>query len=141
MEKEICTLALLGLWAWQDHKKMRINIYTILVAIAVATGIKLVFTGESASGMACGALVGVIILIIAVLSRRAVGPADGLVFIFTGIVLGFWGNMFLVFSSLCLGAFYSMYLLLVKKKGPHYEFAFLPFVLTGYVLLIAVGGL
>ena len=140
MWKELCILAALGLWAWQDCKRMRVNIYTVFAAVAVAACYS-VFSGGDMAGGFCGAMVGVFLLIAAAVSRQSVGVADGLVFVFTGILLGFWGNIVLLFASLSLGALFSVYQIVVKRRSRHYEFAFLPFVLGGYIAVLAMGGI
>lgn len=141
MGEELFTLVMLSVFAWQDEKKKCINICMVFAAIAFALLYKGFKADTEAADVILGAAVGLSMILAAVFSKEQIGLADGFVFIFTGIMLGLWGNIILLFLSLGLSVIYAFYLIAVKKKSRKYEFAFLPFSLISYVAFLAMGGM
>lgn len=78
-----------------------------------------------------GLLPGLFLLILAKITKQAVGYGDGLVLLFIGGSLGFWECLSILFAglfSVFLAAVFSA-LLLGRKKDM--EIPFIPFLLTG----------
>ena len=78
-----------------------------------------------------GLLPGIFLLILARITREAVGYGDGLVLLFIGLSLGFWECIGIFFAGL-LGVFLAAVLALLlfgRKKG--LEIPFIPFLFTG----------
>jgi len=89
--------------------------------------------GLSFLEIAGGAFIGVILLILSKMTEGAVGPGDGMLFFITGIYLGFWKNVMLLWGSLLLCSCWGIGLLAVRQikwtAGKRTEIPFLPFVL------------
>ena len=74
-----------------------------------------------------------ILLMLSKMTEGAVGPGDGMLFFITGIYLGFWKNVMLLWGSLLLCSCWGIGLLAVRQikwtAGKRTEIPFLPFVL------------
>ena len=80
-----------------------------------------------------GAMVGGVLLVISRAAEGEIGAGDGMLFLVTGIYLGFWKNVALFLGSLMLCSICGIGYLMVKKirwqEGKRLELPFLPFVL------------
>ena len=78
-----------------------------------------------------GLLPGIFLLILARITREAVGYGDGLILLFIGLSLGFWECIGIFFAGL-LGIFLAAVLaLLLFGRKKSLEIPFIPFLLTG----------
>lgn len=102
----------------------------VLVMAAVGFGTKEI----TLAGAAGGIMLGIILLGIGQLTKGQIGEGDGIVFIATGIALGFWNNCMLLVGALFLSFLGSLILLLMKKITLKAKLPFLPFVFAAFVL-------
>ena len=86
-----------------------------------------------------GCVVGIVFLLIARLSNEAVGYGDALMIITTGVFLGLVENMLLLLSSIAAAALCSIVLLIFKINKKRDAIPFVPFMLCGYIFLLAAG--
>lgn len=133
--QECVLLGFLFVLAWTDWKRQEISL--IVLALSGCCGILL----RRAEGnlqweqIAGGMLVGAGLLLWAFCTRESVGTGDALLFISTGIYLGLWQNLLLLFlSSLCASAC-GVILLLGKRCTKNGRIPFVPFVLAADVLM------
>lgn len=133
-------LMMLSVCTWQDIGSKTINLWLVLSGIILSFLYSLVYCSNEPADILAGAGIGLIICALSIITQGAIGFADGLMFIFTGIIIGLWPNIVLFFMALVLGAGYSAYLLIAEKKNRRYEFAFVPFMLVAYVVMLALDG-
>ena len=86
-----------------------------------------------------GCLVGIVLLLIARLSREAIGYGDALMIIATGVFLGIVDNVLLILCSITAAALCSLVLLIFKINKKQDAIPFVPFMLCGYIVLLAAG--
>ena len=89
-----------------------------------------------------GAFLGVFLFALSFLTRGAIGPAAGAVFVATGILLGFWKNMILLTTGLVFHLIFTAVLLGIGRiRGKEFswkkEIPFLPFVFLAYLQMQA----
>ena len=135
----------MGIAAWQDARKRSISLKTFLWAAMLGIGLRLGpakdlgGTGEPwqnfvrlAGDMSLGSL----LLGLSVLTKEGIGRGDGWFFLVSGIYLGFWKNLLLLWGSLMLCFPVSLFLFL-RGRGKGYRIPFLPFVfLAGLGVLL-----
>ncbi len=131
-------LAALAVLALCDIKKKEFPLP--FLGICAAAGLILCpVTGEpSPAAVVGGICVGGILLLCAAASRESIGFGDGLLFVVTGIYLGLWRNLMLLFFAALLCALAGLFLVLVKKRSRKESLPFAPFVLLSDVLLLAL---
>lgn len=83
-----------------------------------------------------GVIVGLIILGVAWLGKGCIGSGDGLMFMVSGIFLGFWDNLQLFLISLLLAGAAALFLIIVKKRERDLKMPLLPFTLAAYLLML-----
>ena len=145
-------LMFLAAGAWQDMRKHSISLITFQLAgvsgVLIRLGIVVLMTmsGEVSGGgsenygfmqalfeMAVSVLPGIGLLILSSATDEAVGRGDGSFFIVSGIYLGFWKNVILLWGSLFL-CFPVCMALMIRgiqrgKRLSCMRIPFLPFVL------------
>lgn len=85
-----------------------------------------------------GAMMGVVLLVFAYFSREAIGIADGVIILVSGVAFGLYETVVLCFMAALYAGAVSGVLLLVKKAGRKTRIPFLPFLLLGYVTMRAI---
>ena len=125
-------LGCLFLCAWIDHKKQ--EVYPFLLGIAAIIGILLhLFTqNHTWEELLLGMLPGGILWIVAWATKEGIGFGDALVFILSGIYLGFWENLNLMFWSFILTGIMAAFFIIIKKKGRKERMPMLPCVFAAY---------
>lgn len=120
--------------AWQDLWTKRISIWMIGIG-AVLICVSIPFSDQiSIIDRACGALVGVGILITSKASRGKIGMGDGYLLCVSGISLGFWGNMELFAIALFAAALVAILLLIFRLADRKKSIPFVPFLFLSYLL-------
>lgn len=133
----LCFLFLLTEGIYDRRKK---RILLLPAAVFGVTGAVLsAFSGKRGILSALlGAGVGGILFLISFATKEKIGPGDGIVFVVTGLLLGFRRNLFLLLFSLFLSALAGIWLLLTRRAGRDTKMAFVPFLIPGLVLTTAL---
>lgn len=88
--------------------------------------------------MLTGLIPGALLLVIAKLSRQAIGYGDGIMLISSGILTGFFGAVFMLLVSMLLASAVSVALMIIKKGKGKTQLPFIPFMLGAYVVMLAL---
>lgn len=131
-------LIFLGAGAFIDAKTKKIPVLYAVIGAAAGVALKIFEGNLDILQTAGGFLVGVILYLLSIISKQAIGSGDGMVLAVTGIVLGFMGNIILLFSSLLAAGLYSGLMLALKKIKKKSSIPFIPFMLVGYDVLLIV---
>lgn len=126
-------LGILAVTAYRDWKEQRICLYVPLGAGIIGVLLHLFYQERSLADIFMGAGVGIAMLLVAWLGRECIGMGDGVMLMVSGVFLGFWRNLELLFLALFLTAVAALFLLVVKKKGRDYRMPFLPFLLVAFL--------
>ena len=136
LEKAVVLLAGLFISAWIDLKREIIYV-PLIVCMGIIGVICHIFLQENTIwNLMSGMLVGVILLLGGIWSGEKIGYGDGVIFIMTGIFLGFWGNMILLVIASILAGVTCTGLLLTHKKCKEEQIVFVPFIFISYVILL-----
>lgn len=130
-------LIFLAAAAYEDYKTEKISMILIMTGAVISIAAA-VINKDNIMQILYGVLTGNAILLIGYASREAVGYGDGLIFIITGIFLGWMNNIVLIAGSLLLAAVCSMILMALRIKKRTDRIAFVPFILGAYVLMKAM---
>ena len=134
MYGKLLFLGIASLMAYADWKEQKISLVMLLSDGAAGILVQLAFREQTAAEVICGAGIGGLVLMLALVSREAVGAGDGMILIVAGIILGFWGVLELLMTALLLTGIAALFLLVVKRKGRAYRLPFVPFLLAAYLL-------
>jgi leader peptidase (prepilin peptidase)/N-methyltransferase len=87
--------------------------------------------------MVGGVSTGLVLAAVSGITGGRIGPGDAVIFIMTGIYLGFWGNIELLMISLYMAAAVAIVMLLIMKREWDFKIPFAPFVLAAYIVILA----
>ncbi len=133
-------LGLLGICGLEDIKIKRIRLVVVNAFAILGVILHILYQRISWIDMICGALLGVILLIIGYFTKEKIGYGDGLIFVATGIYLGFWNNLILLWLSTTIAGIYGLILMIFKKKKKDNEIPLVPFILGVYVVSLIFNG-
>lgn len=135
---KITLLAFLGAGAFFDIKSKSIPVWYPAAGFAAGIILKLLEGSFNIFQIAGGCAVGLLLLMLSLISKNAIGKGDGLMFIVTGVFVGLIGNVILLFVSLLKAAITSLVMLLTKRIKKKNLIPFVPFMLAGYDVLLLV---
>lgn len=127
-----------------DIRKKKIPLILMLVLIGFAFIMHFLYGRLSIIEMAFGAVIGVFLLIISLLSHEKIGLGDGIIFVAVGLFLGFFGSLMVLWYSSLISAIAGLVILIVKKKKKEgiedVTLPFAPCVLVGIILYVIRNG-
>lgn len=133
-------LGLLGICGIEDFRIKRIRLVVVNGFAILGVVLHLVYERISWIDMLLGALIGVVLLVVGYFTKEKIGYGDGLIFVATGIYLGFWNNLILLWLSTTLAGIYGLILMVFKKKKKESEIPLVPFILGVYVISLFING-
>lgn len=139
MLKEHIILIILSVFSMEDIMKRRIHLALVLIFFASGILYQILLGKVILIEILGGILVGIILIGISRLTEEAIGYGDGLIFLVTGVFLGIWENLNLLFTSLIIAFIYSSIQILLRKKDTKDEIPFVPFIWIAD--LLHLGGL
>ena len=129
-------LGLLGVCGIEDVKLKKIRLFVVNAFAILGVIFHLIYERISWLDMTLGALVGVVLLVIGYFTKEKIGYGDGLLFVATGIYLGFWNNLVFLWLSTSIAGIYGLVMMLLKKKKRDSEIPLVPFMLAVYVIAL-----
>ncbi|MBR6308540.1 MAG: prepilin peptidase [Lachnospiraceae bacterium] len=117
----------------KDIRTKRINGYICLFGILAAIFVRERILEEAGIRMMMDAVPGIIIYIVAFLTKEKIGKGDALSLIFIGMAAGIETVLSALFISLSITALLSGILLILKKVKRDTKLPFLPFLSIGVI--------
>ncbi len=138
MLQNTLVLGFFSISAYQDFRNKKINIYFLLTGAIIGLLFHLYSMEFDIIEILFGMGIGIMILLCGFLLGGGVGLADGVILIISGIFLGFEKNMEVFVAGLFLSGITSLFLSVIKRKGRTYRIPFAPFLLAGYLFVMAM---
>ena len=132
--------SILGICALEDWKAKEIRVSIVMGLAAIGMIFHLFHPRLELLDILGGVSVGVVLYIISILTKEQIGKGDGLCFIATGVFLGFWQNLFLLWASFTVAGLVGMIYGKATGKPKNATLPFLPFVFLCLVPQLVVGG-
>lgn len=126
-------ISMLGVCSLEDIKTRRIKTVAVLFFGILGILCHLIAGSISIWSILGGMAVGGIIFMVASLSDEKIGKGDGLLLVVTGIYLGFWGNIVLLWGASLLAGAVGLVLLVMGKRQA--SIPFIPFVAVMYLIM------
>ncbi len=136
-------IAYLGVGAWMDGRKKRLNLAYLYVGAVLAAGL-LVTEWMERNGIGLvsewilRALPGLLLLLGAWFGREKIGFGDGLLLLILGACLEHRELWILWMTASLLVLFFSLLLLATKRAGWNTKLPFVPFLWIAYLLLLGM---
>lgn len=130
---KVLILLLLAINSAVDWRKREISLISLEVFGVIGIGLNLWLGYQSFMEAAGGAGIGLVLLAATFFTKEAIGFGDGLLICVTGIYLGFWENMSLLFmGALCCGLILSIGVLAGRVKMAA-RVPLIPFLLLAFI--------
>ena len=128
---------MLGILAGFGVYDLKTKTIPVAAVAAASVGVLIyrIFTGTEAAEFVLGLIPGVLVVILAYVTKESIGVGDGLVLCMLGLSCG-WRQCLAAFGmALILTAVLAMILLVCRRAGRKTELPFLPALFGGYLLL------
>ena len=134
----ISLLGMLSICTYEDIRWRRIEIVSVLGFAVLGFVMHLFRMQINLADMLGGMLIGVVLLAISLYTEEIIGKGDALIVLVSGIYIGFWNNLILVWgASILAGIFGVVYIVKGQRKK---EIPFVPFLLSVYILILLLNG-
>lgn len=135
----ISLLGMLGICTYEDIKNKKIEIFSVMIFGIIGILLHILRMTLGIWDILAGMLIGVFMLVISILSsEKMLGKGDSLMVMISGIYLGFWDNLFLLWGSSFLVGIVGIFMFGFKSKGKSLPFA--PFLTVMYIFLLVLKG-
>lgn len=115
------------------RREISLGITAIVAVILTARQLSAVFAGQVSLFLGfSGVLIGIVLMAVSIVSRGQIGVGDGILFVVSGMLLGLYENIVLLFLSLITASFVGVGLLILRKGSRKDKLPFAPFVFAGY---------
>lgn len=129
-------LGTLGVHSIEDIKQKEITVTITLFSGIVGVVLHLLFQNQSIYDMLAGVLPGIFLLVLCRLTGGKIGMGDGIVFMLTGLYLGLFENLILMFLSFLLAGVCGLFLSAIRHCGRTEKLPLIPFLFLGYSLML-----
>ncbi len=136
MVQSYVLLGTLGVHSLEDIREQKITVTVTLFSGILGVLLHLLFQNRSIYEMLLGVIPGIGVLALSCLAKRQIGIGDGMIFMLTGLYLGFWDNLLLMFLSFTLAGIWGLFLILARRCKRTDRMPFVPFLFFGYSLMI-----
>ncbi len=126
--------------SFEDIRKKTIPVIPMMLWGIVGVCLHLYYGRLSATVMAAGLIPGAAAYILSLLSHEKIGKGDAVLLMVTGVYMGFWGNIFMLWIGLVLAAMGGVVAVTMFRKTRSYELPFVPFLFAAFLLMIAGNG-
>ncbi len=91
--------------------------------------------------MTAGMIPGTIAYVLSVLTKEKIGKGDAVLLMVTGLYMGFWGNVFMLWAGLILAAIGGIIAMAMFNRKRGDELPFVPFLFAGYLVILLCNGI
>lgn len=131
-------LLFLGGAAWMDYRKKELPLFYIAGGFLLGILFRILSGADILTEILPGFLPGLACLLLAKLTREAIGYGDALMMIAAGAFCAMPVLLFLLLGGFLTASLCSVLLLILKKRKRKETIPFMPFLLCGYVLTLAI---
>ncbi len=122
--------------AFFDLRTKQIPLSVLLIFGAIITGLALMNGTLLHRSVWPKLMPGVVFLLIAFMTKQAVGYGDGVVILLIGILLGVGQCIAVIFIGLILCSLMSLLILVFRRGGRQTQLPFMPFLLTAWGVVL-----
>lgn len=134
-----CLMGALSLLAVEDLRIKKIPVIPLMLTGIVGMIFHLMYWNRDIQDILGGISIGIVLYFISVITRGKIGKGDGVLFMVTGVYLGFWNNLILLWVACVMAGVVGAGMMVAFKKNKDYKLPFVPFVLLAALVMLMVG--
>jgi prepilin signal peptidase PulO-like enzyme (type II secretory pathway) len=135
---QIISLTYLTINSITDIREKRISIIISLIFGAIGIIINIIFNQYNIISILLAMLLGFIMILISKVTKEAIGIGDGIILVVMGLFTGVYNNLLILLYGLILSSIVSCFFLITKKLDKKDKIPFIPYLLAGYIIILAV---
>ncbi len=136
----ICMMGMLLHMSVEDIRKRTVPVIPMMIWGMAGVLLHLYHGRISYVSMLGGLIPGIAVYILSILTHERIGKGDAILLIVTGVYMGFWGNIFMLWIGMILAAVGGVVSMTFFKKSKHYELPFVPFLFAGFLMIVLCNG-
>lgn len=117
---------------FMDIKEQTVSVKLAAITAAVGIVSQLLYPQMGMAEWLAGLLPAAVLILVAWITKQAVGFGDGCVLGVIGLYTGLWGSIGTLMMGLLLSCPISLFLLVCKKADRRQTIPFVPFLVMGY---------
>lgn len=129
---------MLAIESVSDIRTGTISVKRQIFFLVAAAVLNIVTAYQSLGSVLGGLLIGGMMYAYAFITHEGIGYGDCLIFVTSGLYIGFLGNMRLLFGSLVVASLTGIVMTIVKKRGMKYRIPFVPCVFVTYIIMLVM---
>lgn len=134
-----CLMGALSLLALEDLRIKKIPIIPLVLTGIVGMIFHLVYCNRDIRDIVGGIFIGIALYLLSVITGGKIGKGDGVLFMVTGVYLGFWNNLMMLWIACVMAGIVGTGMVVVFKKNKNYKLPFVPFVLIAALVMLIAG--
>ena len=134
-----CLMGALSLLAVEDLRIKKIPVIPLMLTGIVGMIFHLMYWNRDIQDILGGISIGIVLYFISVITRGKIGKGDGVLFMVTGVYLGFWNNLILLWVACVMAGVVGAGMMVAFKKNKDYKLPFVPFVLLAALVMLMIG--
>ena len=131
-------ITMLAVETVSDIRTRKISLLRLSAFLAAGIVFNIVMKYQTLWSLLGGIAPGLILMLYARLTGEGIGYGDCVLFIVSGIFIGFFDNLKLLFLSLVLASVVGGVLVLLKKGNFRMKIPFVPCILSAYAIMIVL---
>ena len=132
----VTLLGLLGICTIEDIREKQLHMIILSFFGIFGICIHMFRSHLSMAELLGGIAVGALLLVVSFLTGGRIGEGDGFLVMVTGIYLGFWQNLIVLWGAALLAGIFGIVFYLLVKRDRNMEIPFTPFYLLAYVITL-----
>ncbi len=136
----ICMIVMLLHMSVEDIRKRTVPVIPMMIWGMAGVLIHLYNGRISYVSMLGGLIPGIVVYVLSILTHEKIGKGDAILLVVTGIYMGFWGNIFMLWIGMIMAAVGGVISMTFFKKGKNYELPFVPFLFAGFLMIVLCNG-
>ncbi len=135
-----CIMGALSLLALVDYKIKKIPVVPLILTGIFGMILHLIYEQRDIKDIIGGIAIGIVLYIVSEVTKGKIGKGDSFLFMVTGVFLGFWNNLILLWTASIMAGVVGLFVIVYHKKSWDYKLPFVPFVLAAAFVMLIVGG-
>ncbi len=136
----ICMIVMLLHMSVEDIRKRTVPVIPMMIWGMAGVLLHLYNGRISYVSMLGGLIPGIVVYVLSILTHEKIGKGDAILLVITGIYMGFWGNIFMLWIGMIMAAVGGVISMTFFKKGKNYELPFVPFLFAGFLMIVLCNG-